>query len=215
VSPSETGKYWWYNESNGRPPPAERGYDLLHINSVEPDGDGLIVSARHLNAVFRIDRRTGDIDWKLGGTFVPGRSLSVFGVGFQSVLYGQHDARLAGDGTLTVYDNRSYTGQPPAAVRFRIDAAARTATKIADLEVPAVRDSRWGGSARMLPGGNWVIGWGGTDLITEQTPAGKVVLSLRLGGYHQPYRAQGVPRGVVSAAALRRGMDRMAAGAGP
>jgi Arylsulfotransferase (ASST) len=213
ISPSETGRYWWYNESSGKPPPPERGYDLLHINSVEPDGDGLIVSARHLNAIFRIDRRTGHVDWKLGGTDVPGRSLTLVGPpSYEPVLYGQHDARLADDGTLTVYDNRSYTGLPPAADRFRIDLVTRTARRIEHVTDPSVSDSAWGGSARKLPGGDWVVGWGATNVMTEQTPAGAVVLSIRLDDEHS-YRAQGVPPGLVSAARLRRGMDRMARGA--
>jgi Arylsulfotransferase (ASST) len=211
VSPSETGRTWWYNESAGKPPPGERGWDLLHINSIEPDGDGLIVSARHLNAVFRIDRATGDIDWKLGGTFVAGESLTALGVPFgENVLFGQHDARLWKDGTLTVFDNRSYTDAPPSLDRFRVDPVARTARRIESLTDPAVPESNCCGSARKLPGGNWVVAWGGTGQSTELSPGGSVLLSLHLGPYGQAYRTIGVPPGEVSAAQLRRGMDRMA-----
>jgi hypothetical protein len=211
VSPSETGKPWWYNEAGGTPPPAERGYDLLHLNSVEPDGDGLIVSSRHTDSVFRIDRATGKIDWKLGGSYVAGRSLTVLGVPpGEDVFGGQHDARLLPDGTLTVYDNRGYATGSPAAVRFRIDAAARTATRIEHVTNPDIRKSQWGGSARKLPGGDWVIAWGATSLVTEQRPSGATVLALRFGSGHFTYRAAAIPPGRLAATALRRGMDRIA-----
>jgi arylsulfotransferase ASST len=210
ISPSETEPEWWYDERehDGKPPP--KGHDLLHMNSVEPDGDGLIVSSRHLDAVFRIDRATGDVDWKLGGSFVLGKSLTVLGMPLsEQVFEGQHDARLASDGTLTVYDNRTQTADPPAADRFRIDPVARTATRIEHIQEPDVSHSQWGGSARRLPGGNWVVGWGGTNLVTEQTPAGTVVLALRFGQEHVTYRVQPLLPGRVTAAELRHGMDRM------
>jgi hypothetical protein len=211
VAPSETGREWWYNDQGKQPPPAERGYDLLHVNSVEPDGNGVVVSARHLNAVFRIDRASGNIAWKLGGTFVPGESLTVLGTpSDESVFGGQHDARLLKDGTLTVFDNRARTGGAPAAERFRIDARARTATLLEHVTDPAVPAAHWGGSAQKLPGGNWVVCWGGTSLITEQTSAGAVVLSLRFTTNHFSYRAEALAPGQASAADLRRGMDQMA-----
>jgi arylsulfotransferase ASST len=209
-SPSETGRAWWYHDDPSLPAGA-RGYDLLHVNSVEPDGDGLIVSARHLNAVFRIDRATGAVDWKLGGTFVAGKSLTVLGMpAADQVFGGQHDARVLPDGTISVFDNRARTEGTPAAVRFRIDPVARTATRIARVTEPDISKAQWGGSARVLPGGNWVVCWGGTKLITEQTPAGALRFALRLGQGRVSYRTQPLPPGRVTAGRLRRGMDRMA-----
>ena len=209
VSPSETQPEWRYRD-NPDAPPALRGVDLVHINSVEPHGDGLIVSGRHLNAIFRIDRPTGAVDWKLGGSFVPGESLGVVGSAADRLFGGQHDARVLDDGTVTVYDNRARADGPPAAERFRIDPVARTATRIEHVTNPAVRRSGWGGSARKLPGGDWVIWWGGTGLMTEQTPAGRVVLALRLSR-DLGYQAQPLPPGRLSAGALRDGMDAIAA----
>jgi hypothetical protein len=87
---------------------------------------------------------------------------------------------------------------------------ARTATRIESVRNPEIAASRWGGSARKLPGGNWVIAWGGTDLVTEQRPSGATVLALRFGSGHFTYRADALPPGRLSAADLRRGMDRLA-----
>ena len=53
-----------------RPAPKERGkiHDPWHLNSVELDRDGdFVVSARHMNAIYKIDRETGQVAWRLGG----------------------------------------------------------------------------------------------------------------------------------------------------
>lgn len=212
ISPSETSRAWWYYpEFADSHPPAERGYDLQHLNSVEPDGDGVIVSGRHVNAVYRIDRASGRVDWKLGGSYVAGESLTVVGeAGSGPLLGGQHDARRLDDGTLTVFDNRARTGGVPAAKRFRIDPVARTARLVESVTDPEVPQAGWGGSARRLPGGNWVIAWGGTPLITEQKGSGAVVFGLRFGGRYVSYRAQPLLPGVLRASELRHGMDVMA-----
>src|SRR5829696_6176360 len=43
-------------------------YDYFHINSIDTDHDGnLLVSARHTCAVYKVDRGTGKVLWRLGG----------------------------------------------------------------------------------------------------------------------------------------------------
>ena len=84
--------------------------DVIHMNSVEYDGNGgVIFSARHLDAVYRIDMATGAITWKLGGSATP-QSLKVVGNSYYALFSGQHDARLAPDGSLTVYDDANQGG---------------------------------------------------------------------------------------------------------
>jgi hypothetical protein len=204
---------WWkdVNTAQSRRPLDERRYDAVHINSMEPDGDGIIVSARFLDAVFRIDRSTKRITWKLGGKRRP-ESLKVIGDPLgKRPLGGNHDARLYADGTVTVYDNGASGGparvRPPRAVRYRIDTDKHTATLLEDLREPAVRKSGWGGGARKLPGGNWVMNWGATNLTTERTATNEPVLEIEFGGDKWGYRAFPIPHGRLSAQQLRRGMD--------
>jgi hypothetical protein len=202
---------WWYLLISSTPnhEPRERAYDLVHLNSFEPDGDGLIVSARHLDSILRIDRATGRIDWKLGGRRVPGKSLKVLGPHPTPLLSGQHDARLWKDGTLTVYDNGTWY-RPPSAFRFAIDPVKRTARVLERIVNPAIESSRAVGSARKLSGGHWVIDWGGNAVVTEQAEDGTIVRKLTLGGGRGTYRAVPIEPGVLSASELRRGMDAMA-----
>ena len=43
-------------------------YDYFHINSIDVDSDGnLLVSARNTWAIYKIDRATGEVIWRLGG----------------------------------------------------------------------------------------------------------------------------------------------------
>jgi hypothetical protein len=184
------------------------GGDIYHWNSVEPDGDGYVLSFRHLDAVYRIDRATGAIDWKLGGEPRP-ESLTVVGdpLSAVSTFGGQHDARVLGDGSLTVHDNGTGRNRPPRAVRYAIDETANTATLLEDVRDPDAPNSFCCGSSRRLPGGNWVSEWGANPYVTEQTGTGARVFKLSFTQGVFSYRAYPVLPGQLSRAALRAGMD--------
>ncbi len=57
-------------------------YDYVHPNAIALDTDGnLLVSARHTSSVYKIDRVTGSLDWRLGGkrssfAFEPGAKFT-------------------------------------------------------------------------------------------------------------------------------------------
>lgn len=189
----------------------QRLYDVSHINSVTDDGrGGLIVSMRHTDALYRIDRSTGAITWKLGGTPTPER-LDMAGAGRAPTGFGgQHDARLLPDGSLTLLDNGTRLARPPRALRYRIDAGRRSATLLESLTEPAAGPSSpCCGNARRLPGGNWVVAWGGVPLVSESTADGKPTLRISFGGGIFTYRVFPIEPGRVRAAQLRAGMDAM------
>jgi Arylsulfotransferase (ASST) len=198
---AETDPQW-------RAPPNQPSYDPYHWNSIEATPTGFILSFRHLDAIYNIDKATGSIIWKLGGSTRP-ESLSiandpVFTGG--SHFGGQHDARLLGDGTVTLHDNGSGLGRAPRAVRYQINAGAHTATMLEQQTDPIVPSSGCCGSARRLDGGDWVVGWGGTKSMSELTNNGTRVFLLQFAAGFL-YRAVPVPPGVLDRAALRAGMD--------
>jgi hypothetical protein len=203
---------WWPHIVKGmeKEQPANRAYDLVHINSVEPDGDGIVVSARFIDAAFRIDKATGAIDWKLGGVKRKA-SLKILDDRYaDNPLSGNHDARVFPDGTVTVHDNATRAKRRPRAVRYRIDTKKRTAKLLEDIEPAEYPFSGWGGSSRKLPEGNWVNYWGGNDRMTEITPGHKKVLDLTFKNRRWSYRAIPVPRGQLKTSAIRRGMTALA-----
>ena len=67
VDLAETGR-WWNTIVPTTLPDGRNMYDQTHANAIQDDGDGIIVSMRHTDAVYRIRKSTGAIDWKLGGT---------------------------------------------------------------------------------------------------------------------------------------------------
>jgi hypothetical protein len=158
--------------------PAPGGIDLAHVNSIDrqPNGD-YIVSARHLDAVFRIDRATDKVLWKLGGTPTPAPNadgtidMAIIG----DPLGGpkrMHDARLGADGVLTLFDNESGTGHAPRAVAYQLDETAHTATMLWQRPYPNPAASSFGlGSVRRNPDGSTVISWGVLQPLMEEVDA--------------------------------------------
>ena len=209
VSLDETGRWW--PTVIAAPTQLKDGrtaYDHVHINSVEPDGDGLIISTRQTDSLYRILRPSGAIDWKLGGTDTPER-LDMVGDPFGETNFGgQHDARREPDGTVALYDNGTGRNRPPRGVRYRLDLVARTATLLEDIRDPQAPGSFCCGSSRKLDAGNWVSGWGGLSMFSEQTPAGDVVLRVRYqDGFS--YRTIPIEPGTFSMQELRDAMDTM------
>lgn len=214
----EVGAQWWTSIVQGGTP-----YDVFHLNSTERDSAGdILISLRHANSVYKITSPTaptnpGDVIWKLGGsapTMEPGTRLIVSGDPVFAAgggFGGQHIPRYfdAGDGNIyvTLHDNGSSLGRPPRGVRYRINEQAMTATMIEDVRdnVSPNMTSPCCGSARKLPGGNWVMSWGQNPLMTELTPAGARVFSLTFGAHS--YRADPVLPGALTREALRSGMN--------
>ncbi|MGH2926555.1 MAG: arylsulfotransferase family protein [Solirubrobacterales bacterium] len=203
----ETGRHWDWAIHN----PTSQGYDITHWNSIEADGGSVIASFRHLDAVYKIDKATGDIVWKLGGTKTA-QSLDVENDPRGAYPFAaQHDARVLPDGTVTVFDNHSSVAGGPRAVRYRIDEQAHTATLIESISDPDVPTSYCCGSARRLSNGSWLISWGKNHPVGGYAPDGErtFLLSLETGNERYSYRAEPVPAGAVSAQSLRDGMNAM------
>lgn len=197
----ETGRWWSLGVRSSN--------DVVHINSVEPDGDSLVISLRHTDAVYKIDRTTGAVQWKLGGTTTP-ESLTVIGDPHGAYpLGGQHDARVLADGSIAVYDNATALGRPPRAVRYEIDEVARTATLVESVTDPEAPASPCCGSARRSDSGSWLVAWGGTTLVSEFDPAGDRTFRLSFPDNRFTYRAFPVAPGRISRAEMRAAMEAM------
>jgi hypothetical protein len=180
--------------------------DLEHFNSLEraPNGD-YIVSARHMDAAFRIDRATGNITWKLGGTaanhdLAPSLQL------LNDPLGGPkrpHDVRLLPDGSVSLFDNRLDTTGVTRAVVYSINTTAHTATLTRSYGHADGVTVGTMGSARVAADGHLIIGWGANPpLATELDSANALVLELTApdGG---SYRAVKEPAVSFDRATLR------------
>jgi hypothetical protein len=180
--------------------------DLEHFNALDvaPNGD-YIVSARHMDAVFRLSRATGTIAWKLGGTSANkdlAQSLQILNdpLGGPKRL---HDARLMPDGSISLFDNRlDSTGATRAAV-YAIDTVGNKATLIGSYARPDGGVVGTMGSARVNADGHLVIGWGAdAPLATELDSTNHLVLELT-GPAGGSYRAVKEPVSSFDRSTLR------------
>lgn len=179
-------------------------WDIIHMNSVESVRGGIVFSARHLDAVYRIRYSDGGVVWKLGGT-ERSESLDLQGstVG-PDPMSGNHDARILPNGDLTVHDNGTRLNRPPRMARFEISGSrAIQRGSIQDPRFPLASFCCGGG--RKLAGGNWVVNWGGSSLDGEYLPSGKQVLDFKWPGDIFSYRLDPAP--FLDLSDLRRGMN--------
>ena len=202
IKPGETGR-WWDLIPDFQP------YDYVHWNAVDYDGNYAYLSFRHLDAVYKVNRRTGNIVWKLGGTHTS-KSLEVRGDPEGDYPFGgQHDVRVQPDGTITVFDNNSRLDPAPRATQWEIDEKAGTATLVQAVRDPHVELSICCGSARLLKSQDWLIAWGGAadGVVGSYDRRGRRIFELRTPGAFG-YRALPIDDRLVSARELRRAMDR-------
>lgn len=175
VSPSES----YVQPSGGT-------FDYFHINSIRVDTDGnLIVSARHTWTVYKINRTTGDIIWRLGGK----NSSFALGPGLPTAY--QHHAVPLEDGSIRIFDNES-DGVPvlPATriVWVAHDDTAMTATLVRALQHPAGYSSAAEGSAQGFTNGDTLVGWGLLGGFSEFTAAGTLNLDVKQSPNYANYR---------------------------
>jgi hypothetical protein len=161
-------------------------YDFFHVNSINIDTDGnLIVSARNTHAVYKINRQTGAIIWRLGG------KRSDFALARNVRFAWQHDARRRGDGTISIFDN----GAAPKVHRqsrvifLRLDMRRMRATVARYVVHRPARLAINQGNAQLLPRQHVLVGWGHEPYVTEYDRSGRVVLDLRFGRGADSYRA--------------------------
>lgn len=208
VALSETGRWWRNVLSNPRRRLQGRAaFDPLHINSIEPRGsEEVVISTRHTDAVYGIDRASGEIRWKLGG-LQTGKSLRIVGDPASKLLGGQHDARIGADGRLSIYDNGKDRPRRPRVVFYRLELEQGRARYLGQLNDAAVKTSHCCGSARQLPGGGWLVSWGDNPLVTGFDREGKIAFRLHLAA--STFRAVPVPAGATTPVQLDRGMEAL------
>jgi hypothetical protein len=180
------------DESNVPVPPGEREtFDYFHLNSIEVDHDGnLILSARNTFAVYKIDRRSAEVFWRLSG------KKSSFAMGEDADFAYQHDARVHPNGQLSIFDNvtsSQHSGIPSRGIVLELDAKAMTATLVREIAHPTKITSVSQGNFQMLPNGNWFIGWGSAPVFSEFNGNGELVFNGRFPRGITSYRAYRFP----------------------
>ena len=175
-------------EESYRGPPQDSStpLDYFHVNSIQIDFDGdWLISAKGTSAVYKVDRESGEVLWRLGG------KESDFEMGPGTRTVSQHDARRQGDGTITIFDN----GAPPQvheqsrAIVVSLDMDEMSATLVREYTHPQKLIATSQGNAQVLPNGNVFVGWGSSPFFSEYTEDGKLLFDAEFPGSAQSYRA--------------------------
>ena len=166
-------------------------FDYFHVNSVDlaPDGN-LLVSARNTWTVYKVDRGSGKVIWRLGG------KKSDFAMGAGARFSWQHDARSQGSGELvTLFDNADDPQEESQSrgLALALDETRMRATLVQQyLHHPPLLAHAFG-SVQVQPNGNVLVGWATQPWLTEYTAGGAVLLDAKLPHGGQNYRALRFP----------------------
>ena len=177
VSPEAS--YRSLSENPGAP------YDYFHINSIDIDpDDNLIVSSRTTFAVYKIDRKTGEVLWRLGG------KKSDFEMGEGTWMRYQHDARRQPDGTITVFDNGGVQKDDKSyGLVLDPDEDEMTVTLAREYANPRGRVAAVMGNVQVLPDGHAFIGWGSDPIFSEFDRDGELLFNAVFPPKVNTYRA--------------------------
>jgi hypothetical protein len=180
------------SESYSRASPrASNPYDYFHLNSLEADAQGdLLVSARNTSSLFDIDHQTGAVVWRLGG------KRSTFSLGPGVAFAYQHDASWLPDGDISLFDDEGAPSvKPPSRGEVvHLDTQAQAATLVSQFvrtDGPLATGSQ--GNLQTLPGGDWLVGWGGLPNLTEFNAQGEAIYDAQLPVGDQSYRVYRLP----------------------
>jgi len=173
-------------DSKNPAPDSSYPWDYAHINAVDPGSSGdVLMSFRNIWALEDIDLHSGGLRWRLGGP----RSSFKLGPGVQ--FYWQHDAEFQPGGLISVFDNGS---DPPKEKQSRgllLDPNLHTheVRLLKQFVNPAktlLATSQ--GDTFALPGGDWLLGYGGLPNFTEFSSSGQVLLDGTLGRSVQSFK---------------------------
>lgn len=178
-------------------PPANL-FDYIHLNSIGITTDeNLLVSARCTWAVYKLDRRTGSVIWRLGG------KRSDFQLGPEARFAWQHDARELTPSTITVFDDgdalfddgsgMSTVEQQSRGIVLDVDEKNRQARLVRSYQHPHPILANAMGSFQTLDNGHVLLGWGSQATASEFAPDGKLLGDITLNNKHDSYRAYRFP----------------------
>lgn len=162
--------------------------DYIHGNSIAVDQDNhLLISSRHTNEVTKLDRNSAEIIWRLGGKQNEFTLLNTI-----ALFARQHDARRLPDGTLSLFDNRTFPNGDPQhsrAVRYALDEVNKTIREVDSYRQRLDSHAQAMGNVQYLPNGNRLVGWGSGSPTLTEIRDGERVLELSMPYPNVSYRA--------------------------
>ncbi len=179
-------------------------WDAFHLNAIglTDNPSDIIFSGRNTWTIYRINKPTGNIVWRLGG------KQSSFTIASGAEFSWQHDARfLSSTGTtniISMFDDNCCEGEtvppgtPPAhGLVLELDLNALTASPLTTYYHDPLIHVASQGNVELLPNGNRFVGWGQSQYYSEFAPAGNteanpslnLLYDAQMPGSNYTYRA--------------------------
>ncbi len=155
--------------------------DFCHANSICEDLDGnIIVSFRFLDEITKINKSTGEIIWRMGGSKCKNNQFE-FENDNNGGFFGfshQHTSTILPNGNLLLFDNGNLRiPNFSRAVEYKVDEKNKKVTKVWEYRNTPDIYSNFMGSVKRLPNGNTLINWG-EKKISEIKPDKSIALEL-------------------------------------
>jgi arylsulfate sulfotransferase len=152
--------------------------DYLHVNAlfIDPNDNNLLVSCKNTNQVLKIDRKTGNILWRLGG------KDSDFALTNEQQFIHQHHVTITTDNTLLFFDNGDENTRPQSRiVELKLDEEKRTITSYYSIKIESI----------FTPSAGSVQKFGDTYFVSTGTTADVLIIDRNTGKVlfkkHLPY----------------------------
>jgi len=171
----------------GEATPHGAGWDYVHMNAVDKFKNGdYLISCRHTDTIYRIDGKSGDIKWRMGGN--PRQTRGEFRLeGF--TFSRQHNARIREEdpdkGTFIMSFLDNAAGNDPRAIPptndhstgyiVHVDEKKKSVTRLNEYPRPDGRISYAKGNVQYLENGNIFVGWAEQGLMSEHSREGKLL----------------------------------------
>ncbi len=158
--------YQWHSKEHFKLEDADRFYltdtatvDVTHFNSIDEDKDGnLLISARFYNEVLKVNKKTGQIMWRMGGKYNTVKLLND-----KQPFLGQHDARFTGPNRFSLFDNgHTYDSlrHNTRALEYEINDSLKTATLVWSYSNPKTVYSQAAGGVQKTKDGFTLVNYG-------------------------------------------------------
>jgi len=175
-------------------------WDAYHLNSIglTDSIDDILISSRNTWAIYRINKPTQNIIWRLGG------KQSNFTIDSDAQFSWQHDARFFANNIVSLFDDNCCESQavppgtPPShGLVLQLNLSNMTASRQKTYYHDPLLNVGSQGNVQSLDNGNTFIGWGESPYFseyldagnTESNPSLNVVYDAQMPGNNYTYRA--------------------------
>jgi arylsulfate sulfotransferase len=151
-------------------------HDYLHLNSICVDStdNNLIVSFRNCDEIIKLNRQSGQIMWRLGG------SNSDFSQTAGQLFLRQHYARIIEGGKTLIFIDNGDSARPYSRIlEFQLDQDAKTITGFKSFQVPD-KFIEFAGSVQKIDDFYFIGGGEGNYVLKINYLTSQVLLRLTL-----------------------------------